>query len=52
MTPLNDWLPADQPRDHDRQGKREDQVSFSELVAGICLGVALIAVIAAYLLDR
>lgn len=36
--------------DDDYQGKREDQVSFAEVVAGICLGLLAIAVIGAALL--
>lgn len=32
-----------------RQGKREDQFAFSEVVAGICLGEILIIAIALWL---
>lgn len=32
------------------QGRREDSVSFSELVAGICLGLVFVGGIAAWLL--
>jgi len=33
------------PRNFGHQGKRDDQVSFSELVGGICLGLILVGLI-------
>ena len=35
----------DDDEDFDYQGKREDQVTGSEVLAGVCLGLILIAVI-------
>lgn len=40
------------PRNFGFQGKRDDQVSFSQAVAGICLGLVVICLIYAYLLSR
>lgn len=33
------------PRNFGFQGKRDDQVTFSELVVGLCLGLAIVAAI-------
>ena len=33
------------PRNFGHQGKREDQVSFAELVGGICLGLMVVLAI-------
>lgn len=34
----------------DHQGKREDQVSFAELVAGICFGLMLVCLLGLFFL--
>jgi hypothetical protein len=44
MTPRNFGL--------NQQGKRDDQVTFSELVGGICLGLVIVALIGSCFLAR
>ena len=36
------------PRNFGFQGKRDDQVTFSEVVAGICLGIVVICCLYAF----